>query len=1056
MARIQDIGAFSAVREAGLAKLVAAIPRITVGMGTCGSGNGAEEVFHALYEAIDHRGLDVVLAGVGCFGCCYQEPMVGVRAPGYPLVMLRRVQSNDAGRILDSVASLAMPPELIACKIEEWDHVTAHVKYGHGYPEIPVWNEVPFFKGQKMIVLRICGLINPDDIEEYIGVGGYQALYKVLIDGRRESVIEQVKAARLRGRGGAGFLTGNKWDFLAKAKADTKYIICNADEGDPGAYMNRNEIEGDPHSLLEGMIIGAYAMGATEGIIYVRAEYPLAVRRLTRALEQAREYGILGKNILDRGFDFDIELVQGAGAFVCGEETALIAALEGLAGRPHPRPPFPAQKGLYGKPTNINNVETWCNIAPIVARGPAWFAETGSAKSPGTKVFSLVGKVQNTGLVEMPLGTPLKSFIYDIGEGTTAGRRVMAVQTGGPSGGCIPAEMLDTPVDYESLAQIGSIMGSGGMVVMDEDNCMVDVARYFVEFTHSESCGKCVPCRVGLDKALRMLNAVTKGAGTPELMERLDELGRMIRECSLCGLGQTAPNPVLTTMRHFREEYEDHIVAHRCRAGVCQELTLSPCENSCPLHMNIPRFLEMLQEGRLEDAFESVVLDNPLPASTGRVCQHPCDNRCRRQSFDEPVNMREVHRFIADSIYGSEKFEPMVERILKRKQAATGRKVAVAGAGPTGLTAAFYLAMLGHEVSIFEERAEAGGMLRYAIPEYRLPKAVLRRELELIERAGVKMILNTRVGFDLPLNELASQFDAVFLSIGTWKESWLYLPGTELKNVSPALPFLEAVARGDMAKIGTRVAIVGGGNAAIDSARTAMRMGAKATILYRRERKDMPAIDEEIQAAEDEGVRFVYLAAPHRILGDAEGKVKAIEVVKTRLGEYDKSGRRRPIATDEVQRFDCDSVVLAVGETFDLDFCRASGLELKEEGTIIVDRYTFETSRPNFYAGGDVITGASNVSNAMSCGKQAARKIDERLMGEQQARWERLVPEYEYGQQPPNEPRLSRRHTAHEEPAKQRVRSNEEVVSALEAHEAAEECRRCLRCDVRAGAAVAK
>jgi NADH-quinone oxidoreductase subunit F len=312
------------------------------------------------------------------------------------------------------------------------------------------------------------------------------------------------------------------------------------------------------------------------------------------------------------------------------------------------------------------------------------------------------------------------------------------------------------------------------------------------------------------------------------------------------------------------------------------------------------------------------------------------------------------------------------------------------------------------------------------------------------------------VGFDLPLNELASQFDAVFLSIGTWKESWLYLPGTELKNVYPALPFLEAVARGDMAKIGTRVAIVGGGNAAIDSARTAMRMGAKATILYRRERKDMPAIDEEIQAAEDEGVRFVYLAAPHRILGDAEGKVKAIEVVKTRLGEYDKSGRRRPIATDEVQRFDCDSVVLAVGETFDLDFCRASGLELKEEGTIIVDRYTFETSRPNFYAGGDVITGASNVSNAMSCGKQAARKIDERLMGEQQARWERLVPEYEYGQQPPNEPRLSRRHTAHEEPAKQRVRSNEEVVSALEAHEAAEECRRCLRCDVRAGAAVAK
>ena len=334
-------------------------------------------------------------------------------------------------------------------------------------------------------------------------------------------------------------------------------------------------------------------MGATEGIVYVRAEYPLAVRRLTRAIEQAREYGLLGTNILDRGFNFNIELVQGAGAFVCGEETALIASLEGFAGRPHPRPPFPAQKGLWGKPTNINNVETWCNIAPIVSRGAAWFAETGSAKSPGTKVFSLVGKIQNTGLVEMPLGTPLKSFIYDIGEGAVAGRRVKAVQTGGPSGGCIPVEMLDTPVDYETLAQIGSIMGSGGMVVLDEDNCMVDVARYFVEFTHSESCGKCVPCRVGLNKALRILNAITKGNGTAEHLPLLDELGRMIRECSLCGLGQSAPNPVLTTIRHFREEYEDHIVAHRCRAGVCQELALSPCENSCPLRMNIPRFLEL-------------------------------------------------------------------------------------------------------------------------------------------------------------------------------------------------------------------------------------------------------------------------------------------------------------------------------------------------------------------------------------------------------------------------------------------------------------------------------
>ena len=443
MPRIQDIGAFNAVREAGLAKLVPPVPRVAIGMGTCGRGNGAEGLYHAFAQAIERSGADVVLAPVGCFGSCSEEPLVNVRLPGHPLVISRRVQANDASRLLHDVSLGNLTPDFIYCKIEEWDHITGHVRYGQGYPEIPLWNDVTFFRGQKKIVLRNCGIINPDDIEEYIAIGGYQALYKVLIDSNPAGVIEQVKASKLRGRGGAGYLTGNKWEFLAKAKAEPKYIICNADEGDPGAYMNRNEIESDPHSLLEGMIIGGYVMGAAEGIIYVRAEYPLAVHRLNRAIDQAREYGLLGENILGRGFKFDIELVEGAGAFVCGEETALIASLEGEAGRPRPRPPFPAQKGLWGKPTNINNVETWYNIAPIVMRGPAWFTETGSPKSSGTKVFSLVGKVKNTGLVEMPLGTPLKTFIYDIGEGAVGGRQVKAIQTGGPSGGCIPHEMFD-------------------------------------------------------------------------------------------------------------------------------------------------------------------------------------------------------------------------------------------------------------------------------------------------------------------------------------------------------------------------------------------------------------------------------------------------------------------------------------------------------------------------------------------------------------------------------------------------------------------------------------
>ncbi len=780
-------------------------------------------------------------------------------------------------------------------------------------------------------------------------------------------------------------------------------------------------------------------------MIYIRAEYPLAVHQLTLAIGQAREYGLLGKDILGRGFSFDIDIVEGAGAFVCGEETALIASLEGRAGRPRPRPPFPAQKGLWGYPTNINNVETWFNIAPIIALGSAWFAETGGGASAGTKVFSLVGKVRNTGLVEMPLGTPLGAIVHAVGGGSLHGHPVKAVQTGGPSGGCIPPDLFETPVDYELLGKLGAIMGSGGMVVMDEDNCMVDVARYFIQFTRSESCGKCTPCRVGLDKALRILTRITKGQGREEDLADLDELGRMIRETSLCGLGQTAPNSLLTTLRHFHDEFEDHIHARRCRAGVCQDLILSPCENSCPLHMNIPRFLELYKEGRMADAFLSVIMDNPLPASTGRVCQHPCDNRCRRQTVDELVNMREVHRLIADTVLLGDEFERVAEEIAARRLPPTGRKVAVVGAGPAGLTAAFYLALLGHAVTVFEDHAEPGGMLRYALPEYRLPKAVLDREIEIIRRLGVEFVFDTKVGEDLALNELDADFDAVFLSIGTWKESWVYLPGTELAGVRPALPFLEGVATGETMPIGHHVAVIGGGNAAIDSARTAVRLGASATVIYRRERKDMPAIEEEVEAAEQEGVRFQFLAAPHRIVGE-HGEVKGVEVVKTRLGEFDGSGRRRPILTDEVRMIRCSSVILAVGEAVDRDFCAASGLSVKESGVLDVNRYSLETSREKFYAGGDLVTGASNISNAMGYGKDAARHIDARLSGRE--RFDDILPKFTYDQRVPD-PDPARRHHGRDLPAAARRRSFEEATQSLSSEEAARESARCLRCDIR-------
>jgi NADH-quinone oxidoreductase subunit F len=521
----------------------------------------------------------------------------------------------------------------------------------------------------------------------------------------------------------------------------------------------------------------------------------------------------------------------------------------------------------------------------------------------------------------------------------------------------------------------------------------------------------------------------------------------MVRDTSLCGLGQLAPNTVLTNLRHFRQEFEDHILAKRCRAGVCEDLALSPCENSCPLHMNIPRFLQLYKEGRLEDAFLSVILDNPLPASTGRVCQHPCDNRCRRAAIDESVNMRDVHRVIADEVLLTDRFESMVARVLERRLEPTERELAIVGAGPTGLACAYYLALLGHSVTIYDSRPQAGGMLRYALPEYRLPKQVLDKEIELIERLGVKFEFNTVVGESLGLNDLAGKYDAVFLAIGTWKEGWVYLPGTELIGVIPALPFLEGVERDEKLPVGKKVVVIGGGNAAIDSARTARRLGADVTIVYRRERKDMPAIPEEIEAAEHEGAKLLYLAAPHRILGDNTGRVKALEAVKTKLGEFDTSGRRTPVPTDEVIRVECDTVILAVGEKVDPDFCKASGLKIKESGTIEVDRYTLETSRELFYAGGDLITGASNVSNAMGIGKKAARNLDRRLMGVE--RFASLIPDFAYQMEPPQTPSECGRHVPAEMPAAERVQSYAEVSLGLTPAAAMEETGRCLRCDIR-------
>lgn len=1046
--KIIDFDTLSDIRRTALNKLLHGQPRIGVGMGTCGMGNGAQAVYDAMAEEIKKQNADIHLVPIGCFGFCAAEPMVNVYLPGQPLVILSKVAPADAAYIVTELLAKRVPTRKALCRIEEWDHITGMITYGRGLSEIPLWNEIPFFQGQQKIVLRDCGLINPDDLEEYIAVGGYGALFQALHKPSPTEVIEEINKAKLRGRGGAGYPTGVKWGLLQKAQADQKYMICNADEGDPGAYMNRNEIESDPHMLIEGMLIGAYATGSTKGIVYLRAEYPLAVERLARAVEAAREAGLLGEKIMGTSFSFDLQLVEGAGAFVCGEETAMIASLEGRAGRPRPRPPFPAEAGLWGKPTNINNVETWCNVPAIIAKGGAWYSGMGTQTSTGTKVFSLVGKIQNTGLVEMPLGTPLKNIVYGVGQGSPDGKRIKAVQTGGPSGGCIPASLFDSAVDYESLGAIGAIMGSGGMVVMDEDNCMVDVARYFIEFTHSESCGKCIPCRVGLDEALRILRRITEGVAEMAELDKLEELVRMIRDTSLCGLGQTAPNPVLTTLRYFRNEYEEHIRARRCHAGICESLYLSPCENSCPLNMRIPSFLQLLKEERLEEAAEMIWLDNPLPASTGRICQHPCEGRCRRGDEDAPVNMREVHRFISDQVFSDAMMDRVRDRLINGKLPATGKRVAVVGAGPSGLSAAFYLTMFGHSVIVFEEREQAGGMLRYSLPEYRLPKDILDKELAVLEALGITFRFNQELGSGLSLDRLDKEYDTVFLATGTWQETGVGITNEHAPEVWHAIRFLEQVARGTPPVMGKQVVVIGGGNAAIDSARTALRLGAKVTVAYRRERADMPAIAEEVEDAEAEGIEILFLVSPQRVLLNDRGAVTGIELRKTKLGEFDASGRRTPISTDEYFTLPCDAVVIAAGEKPEPDPLRRAGIQVRDNNTAAVDWITYETNRPGVHAGGDLVTGASNVSATMATGKAAARSIDRILMGGED-RLAKVLKTFTHSQVPPLEPEGGDRNVSAKMDSEKRSGIFDEVVLGFDLDQAVRESQRCLRCDIR-------
>ena len=527
--------------------------------GTGCTSSGSKQIIEEFEAQLKNFDIDkeVKVIQTGCFGLCALGPIVIVYPEGSFYSM---VQKDDVAEIVEQhLLKGKIVKRLLYQETVEEDNIKS-------------LNEVDFYKKQHRIALRNCGVINPEEIDEYIACDGYKALGKVLTEMTPAQVIQEVKDSGLRGRGGGGFPTGMKWDFASKSVNDQKYVLCNADEGDPGAFMDRSVLEGDPHSLIEAMAIAGYAIGANQGYVYVRAEYPIAVHRLQVAINQAREYGLLGKDIFGSGFDFDLDVRLGAGAFVCGEETALITSIEGNRGEPRPRPPFPAVKGLWEKPTVLNNVETYANIPVIILNGAAEFAKLGTETSKGTKVFALGGKINNTGLVEVPMGTTLREVVYEIGGGIPNGKKFKAAQTGGPSGGCIPAELIDTPIDYDSLIKIGSMMGSGGLIVMDEDTCMVDIAKFFLEFTVDESCGKCVPCRIGTKRLLELLDKITDGTGTLEDIDELEELSNTIKASAMCGLGQTAPNPVLSTLRYFRDEYVEHVVEKKCRAGVCKSL----------------------------------------------------------------------------------------------------------------------------------------------------------------------------------------------------------------------------------------------------------------------------------------------------------------------------------------------------------------------------------------------------------------------------------------------------------------------------------------------------